>query len=172
MRDIKASPFPLPETIFVLFFFLFSRATQEIFSILLSMTCWIETYFVFTQTFSTYPRWSLLLFFFLAPQNNSPSFLPPSSLSSLPNVPPVSSTSTASLESIYSPLLRDMTQLPHSLLYEPYISLFRASRPELYWAAQGLPHLATPLTTSAQLPLDDLLWGLNNLGVLSQWVLS
>lgn len=73
MRDIKASPFPLPETIFVLFFFLFSRATQEIFSILLSMTCWIETYFVFTQTFSTYPRWSLLLFFFWPRRTTRPA---------------------------------------------------------------------------------------------------
>lgn len=65
-------------------------------------------------------------------QNNSTSFLPPSSLANLPAVPPVTSASSTALESIYSPLLRDMTQLPHSLLYEPYISLFRASRPELY----------------------------------------
>ena len=66
----------------------------------------------------------------LAPQNNMHTFLPPTSLASLP---PVTAASTvSSLESIYSPLLRDVAHLPHSLLYEPYISLFRASHPELY----------------------------------------
>ncbi|KAG0721122.1 ETS factor [Chionoecetes opilio] len=63
-------------------------------------------------------------------QNASSPFLPPSTLSSL--VPPATSASTTALESLYSPLLRDISHLPHRLLYEPYISLFRAARPELY----------------------------------------
>lgn len=70
-------------------------------------------------------------------QSNS-SLLSPSlstfpSLQSLPNLPtlPVAVTSAAStIDNLYSPLLRD--QLHPSLLYEPYMSLFRASQRELF----------------------------------------
>ncbi|XP_069982026.1 protein bric-a-brac 1, partial [Penaeus vannamei] len=72
-----------------------------------------------------------------AEQSNS-SLLSPSlstfpSLQSLPNLPtlPVAVTSAAStIDNLYSPLLRD--QLHPSLLYEPYMSLFRASQRELF----------------------------------------
>ncbi|KAK8398018.1 hypothetical protein O3P69_003730 [Scylla paramamosain] len=65
-------------------------------------------------------------------QNTLSSILPPSNLA-----PPTSSVTSAqatALENIYSnPLFRDMAQLPHSLLYEPYISFFRkTSHSELY----------------------------------------
>ncbi|XP_042888330.1 protein tramtrack, alpha isoform-like isoform X2 [Penaeus japonicus] len=70
-------------------------------------------------------------------QSNS-SLLSPSlstfpSLQSLPSLPtlPVAVTSAASsIDNLYSPLLRD--QLHPSLLYEPYMSLFRASQRELF----------------------------------------
>ncbi|XP_045132597.1 protein bric-a-brac 1-like [Portunus trituberculatus] len=66
-------------------------------------------------------------------QNTLSSILPPSTLAP-PSTPPITSSPATALENIYSnPLFRDMAQLPHSLLYEPYMSLFRnASRSELY----------------------------------------
>ncbi|XP_053636965.1 ecdysone-induced protein 74EF [Cherax quadricarinatus] len=56
-----------------------------------------------------------------------------SSLSCLQNLPclPVSSAAAGSMESLYSPLLRDVSKLPPSLLYDPYLSFLRASQREL-----------------------------------------
>nr|XP_045606854.1 ETS translocation variant 5-like isoform X2 [Procambarus clarkii] len=54
-----------------------------------------------------------------------------SSLSGLSNLNCLPMTSTASMESLYSPLLRDMPSLHPSLLYDPYLSLFRPSKREL-----------------------------------------
>lgn len=66
-------------------------------------------------------------------QNTLSSILPPTTLAP-PTASSVPSSPATTLESIYSnPLFRDMAQLPHSLLYEPYISFFkRATHSELY----------------------------------------
>ncbi|KAK7075989.1 AAA ATPase Elf1, partial [Halocaridina rubra] len=65
-------------------------------------------------------------------------------LTAFPNVPafpnlPVAVTSSSgpaagstSIESLYSPFLRDVPQLPAGFLYDPYLNFLRASQRELY----------------------------------------
>ncbi|XP_042217317.1 ETS translocation variant 5-like [Homarus americanus] len=64
----------------------------------------------------------------------APSFLTSHGLFSLPRIPSFPSlpvTTAASMESLYSPLLRDTSQLTQSFLYDPYLSFLRASKQEL-----------------------------------------